>query len=547
MKLFREPSAVADHIMISFIGDPHTMMGINWRTAVGVKSCTVAYRRHGDDKILTSEGSCRRFDSDNGSSLIWHAHLRGLEPGSVYSYRIVTGGTGEKSEDYSFTTEAADCKKFKFICVSDWQSGSPWECPDYSGFNIFIRRLLHEHPDCRFILSAGDNSDCGQHEQQWKGVFSGLKDIAESVPVMMALGNHDNRGFKDYEKGIGRYYAEPAEYFGIHFCDAYPDNGPEGWQTENYSFDYGDHHFVMLGINAPETVRDWALADCAASDRMWKIGTYHFPICYSGEDCQNYDAYPLMREAFEAFDLVFSGHEHNFARSFPLKNEELFDRPSQGTVHYMLGNSDANPPGSRTCSKVWHSAFFAHEQRLSAACIAEADGDRLTLTSVLSDGRVFDRCVIDKGRDEILPPACAPIFGRTRMMFKGMELGLAAADTPCLPAPAEAGVSSAGGPLICGALAVLIAVIGGGVEKTPGKVKLSVYGHELTLTEGSDTALTDRGEISLPCRVWRGPRGQLYAPFDAVKAFDMRWAYSKRNNFISVEHESEDKPVTQQP
>jgi hypothetical protein len=34
---------------------------------------------------------------------------------------------------------------------------------------------------------------------------------------------------------------------------------------------------------------------------------------------------------------------------------------------------------------------------------------------------------------------------------------------------------------------------------------------------------------------------------DAVKLFDMRWAYAKRNNFILVEHESEDKPITVQP
>ena len=47
--------------------------------------------------------------------------------------------------------------------------------------------------------------------------------------------------------------------------------------------------------------------------------------------------------------------------------------------------------------------------------------------------------------------------------------------------------------------------------------------------------------------MFRGHRGQLYAPIDAVKAFEMRWAYAPRNNFLSIEHESESKPVTEQP
>ena len=48
-------------------------------------------------------------------------------------------------------------------------------------------------------------------------------------------------------------------------------------------------------------------------------------------------------------------------------------------------------------------------------------------------------------------------------------------------------------------------------------------------------------------RVYRGKRDQLYIPLDGVKAFEMRWAYAPRNNFVSIEHESEDKPITVQP
>lgn len=527
-------SAVSpDHIMVSFIGDVGTSMAVTWRTSTDVKEGWVMFRsENGGEQKVQAESEV--FESDIDIGRIFWAHLTGLEPGTRYYY---TCGGGVRSEEYSFVTAPEDQKKFKFICVSDQQKGEPHDCPDYSYFNTFIKRVLKENPDTRFILTGGDNTDCGQHEVQWNGAFSGFKGISESVPLMMAVGNHDNRGFKDYEKGIGRYYAEPAEYFCKQFKGSYPFNGPRGWETENYTFDYGSVHFSVIGINAPEEVNDWLIRDVSASNALWKIGTYHFPICYSGVDCQNYDAYPVMREGMEQFDIMFSGHEHNFSRSFPLKNEELFDRPSEGTVHYMLGNSNCNPPGSRTLTKVWHAAFFPHEEPKSMVAVVEVDGDKITLTSVLDDGRIVDKCTIDKGRDTITPCAVAPIYGKTRMLFKGMDPGLAQGST----------LSENRGGVWYSPLSVLVGFIGGGVTKTPGKVRLEVYGHFAQFTEGSDTAETDRGEFKLPAPVYRGERGQLYIPAEGCRAFDMRWAYSKRNNFLSYEHESEDKPVTVQP
>lgn len=524
-----------DHIMLSISGDAKTSMTVTWRTSTDVSEGYVEYREAGGGESMRVPARTKVFESDIDISRLFWAHLTGLKPDTKYYYTC--GSSDFRSEGFSFTTEPEHLTKFKFLCVSDQQKGDPFDCPDYSGFNRFLKSVLQQHPDARFILTGGDNTDCGQHEVQWNGAFSGLKGIAESIPFMMTEGNHDNRGFQDYRNYIGRYYAEPGEFFCKQFEGSYPDNGPEGWKTENYSFDYGNAHFNVLGVNGPEDVNDWIIQDLRDCRQTWKFGSYHFPICYSGADCQNYDAYPMMREGFELFDIVFSGHEHNFSRSFPLKNEELFDRPSQGTIHYMLGNSNQNPPGSRTLAKVWHAAYYPHEEKKSMVAIVEVDGSRVTLTSMLDDGRIVDQCVIDKEQDSILPHALAPIYNRTRLFFKGMDPGLCQVDTPC---EEKDGVWFA-------PLALLIAYIGGSVEKTKGQAFMAVYGHSLIVTEGSDIAQTDSGELRLDAPVFRGQRGQLYVPIDAVKAFEMRWAYAPRNHFISVEHESEERPVTDQP
>ena len=519
--------------MVSINGDASSSMAVTWRTCTDIKNGYVEYRA-ADGDTFTAHADYEVFESDIDISNIFSVRLNGLKPDTEYFYTC--GDETHRSEEYRFKTAPENLTKFKFICVSDQQKGDPHDCPDYSYFNNFIKKVLADNPDTRFILTGGDNTDCGQHEVQWNGAFSGLVGICESTPVMMALGNHDNRGFEDYRNGIGRYYAEPAEYFNKQFKGAYPFNGPKGWETENYAFDYGDVHFSVIGINEPELVNQWLIDDLSKCEKTWKLGVYHFPICYSGTDCQNYDAYPVMRKGMEMLDILFSGHEHNFSRSFPLKNEELFDRPSQGTIHYMLGNSNNNPPGARTISKVWHAAFYPQEEPVSMVAIVEVDGNKITLTSVLDDGRIVDRCTVDKDSDTIIPYAVAPKFNRTRMMFKGADLGLCQAATPC---ENRDGIWFA-------PLGVLVGYIGGEFIKTKAQIYMSIYGHHMTAAEGSDILKTDRGNIKLPAPVYRGSREQLYIPADAVSAFDMRWAYSPRNNFISFEHESEEKPVTVQ-
>lgn len=64
--------------------------------------------------------------------------------------------------------------------------------------------------------------------------------------------------------------------------------------------------------------------------------------------------------------------------------------------------------------------------------------------------------------------------------------------------------------------------------------------------ENSDMAIVNGEEKTICAKVLR-IHDQLYMPAPACELFDMRWAYAKRNNFISFEHESEDRPITVQP
>ena len=535
---YRFATKQPDHIMVSINGDAKTSMAVTWRTSTDISDGYIEYWEDGKEKA-TAKAITKPFKSDVNTSNIHFATAVNLNPGTRYYY---TCGNNEiRSKEYYFETEEENLTHFKFLCISDHQKDNDHYNPDYSYLGKFLKKVFEENPDLKFIFTAGDNTNCGQHEIQWNAMFEGLEGVIEYRPYMMTCGNHDNRGFEHYfPTEQNRYYAEPAEFYNTQLEYSYPKNGPEGWQTENYSFDYGNAHFNVFGVNEPELVNDWAVKDINSSNKTWKFGAYHFPIYYSGSNLSNDDGYPMMRECVEKLDIMFSGHEHNFSRSFPIKNEELFDRPSQGTIHYELGNGHCNPPGTKTCDKVWHCSYYPQEEPVSAYTIVEINGNKVSLVSALDDGRIVDECCIDKDKDEIRPYRIAPVYGpnRTRMFYKGMDMGLGGANTQ---------------PMLIddtwyACFGTLISFIGGDVIRETGKITLSVYGKKAVFTENSNIAITDKGEIKLGNKVIRGNGNQLYMPLASTcKIFGMKWAYAKRNNFITIESSNESEPTPTQP
>lgn len=533
----RGSSAVPDHIMLSFCGDPKTEIAVSWRTSTDVENGYILYRKDGNSDWLKAESAFKTAQTDIDISNYHSVRLCGLEPGTKYFYTV--GSDENRSEVFSFETEAENTEKFSFLVIADHQKGSPCHLPDYTVVGDMLRKALKEHPECRFILTAGDNCDNGQNELQWNGMFEGLRGIIESIPYMMTTGNHDNRGFITYfPEPTGKFYLEHADFFDFQFRDAYPQNGPDGYETENYSFDYGNAHFLIMGINAPEKVADWAYEDLQSSSKKWKLGTYHFPIYPVMPEGQNNDGYPWLRKPIEEgrLDILFAGHEHSFARTFPTKGDELFDRPSQGTIHYIAGNGGGNIYHSN-CQKVWHSCFFPQEEHLGFYTVVEIDGGRLTATAYLTDGRIVDLFSVDKERDTVYPPALAPVYDRTKMAFKGRMLELSARG---LFPEKKDGIWFA-------PFGVLIQAIGGKVIKEKDSVSAEAYGHRAVFTVGSRFAKTDLGTVEMSAEPYFLD-GQLFIPVDeSTKMFEMEWYYAERNNFINWNTPSEDRPLCKHP
>lgn len=526
-----------DHIMLSFCGDPKTEMAVMWRTCAEIKDGYMLYSEEGSSGMLRAEDIHETVSTDIDESTYHWVRLSGLKPGTEYNYTV--GNDEFRSDSFSFETEAEKTEKFSFLLISDHQKGDPPQLPDYSKVGKLLKDALQKHPEVKFIFTAGDNCDNGQNDLQWNGMFEGLKGIIESKPYMMTTGNHDNRGFITYfPEPTGKFYLEHADFFDFQFGNAYPRNGAEGYKGETYSFDYGDAHFTVMGINAPDVLCGWAYDDISKSDRIWKLASYHFPIYPVMPEGQNDDGYPWLRKPIEEGrpDILFEGHEHSFARTFPTVGDELFDRPSQGTVHYIAGNGGGNIYHSN-CQKVWHSCFYPQEERTGLYSIIEIEGKKLTATAYMADGRIVDVFTIDKEKDLITPYALAPVYDRTKMCFKGRMLELSARG---LYPENKGGIWFA-------PFGVVIHAIGGNTVKEKETLFCEVYGHSALFTAGSTEVKTDLGTVKL-CAAPYFLDGQMFIPVEgSAGIFGMSWYYAARNNFINWNTPSEDKPVCRHP
>ena len=536
-KPLRGSAAQPDQILLTITGNPAFGMTVRWRADCTVASGFVLFRAAGSgEPWMRAEATVNRFATDLDDSNFFFADMTGLRPETRYEYTV--GDDAHRSGPFTFRTAKESFDRFSFLCLADIQTGGPEPPADYTEFGGILKKILAAHPECEFILTAGDNTNCGQTDVQWTGLFRGLEGISESIPVMFCMGNHDDMGFADYFTFSGKYYSEHATYFTNMLLGSYNRNGPAGWEIANYAFDYGNAHFNILGTSGYEEMNAWLQADAAASGKQWKFAVHHFPVCYSGPTIENEDTYPALRDGMEHCDVVFSGHEHSFARSYPRRKDGLYDKPSEGTVHYNLGSGNRNPPGTRVVPKVWNAKTYAHEEDLSMYSVVTVDGARCTLTAYVEDGRIVDQCVIDKDRDLILPYDPAPVYNKTRLKFKGYDLGMCTEQM--LTRQINGVWYVAPGPLM--------SFTGGTAIRSPGGIRAEIYGRFASFTENSDVMRSSLGETRMAGPCLRLDRGQLFVPVeDFCRPLKMHHFVFEHNNFITVESETEDRPVPEQP
>jgi uncharacterized repeat protein (TIGR01451 family) len=112
----------------------------------------------------------------------------------------------------------------------------------------------------------------------------------------------------------------------------------------NYSFDYGNAHFLYLDANPhlfddnlpstnaynapppvftayPTALGQWVIDDLDSSKALWKVVVYHQPAFSSGDATIVNNQMRAVAKLLEdhGVNIVFNGHEHNYQRTLPIR------------------------------------------------------------------------------------------------------------------------------------------------------------------------------------------------------------------------------------
>lgn len=380
-----------DHITLTWTDNPQTTQTIRWRTdssaeAGWLRLSPATFRQ--TDVYHEIAAEVRAWQTNLGPINLNTVRITGLKPDSSYVYQVGNGETWSGS--HRFRTAPAGKAAFKFLIMGDSQS------LDYGVWRETLHKAVEGNPDAAFFVGMGDLVDVGQDYAEWEAWFAAAVGILETLPVMPLTGNHECYTPQ-------RWFSRP-EYFTSQF--ALPQNGPPELAGQVYSFDYDEVHLVMLDSQIGEQARlipdllaqqqQWLDADLATTDKRWKLVFIHRPIYGNKPDGINETLRQALEPLFEKYqvDVVFTAHDHVYARSGPLSSDVSALPTKHGVWHLATGRS-----GTKTYNTVekkpWNRVFINPTERPVFLTVT-VNGDTLQVGAIDQSGELLDSWELTK-------------------------------------------------------------------------------------------------------------------------------------------------------
>ncbi len=376
--------------------DMSTEMRINWQSKTSFTSLQVDYTLATDTTFAnkkSTQGSYVTFNrvSDTSKGIVysgftevrhvWTAELTGLTPKTEYIYRISNGSTNY-GEIHHFTTASNTDDEFSFLYMTDPQyyseAGAVY-------FNNYAEKHISES-GIKFALITGDINDKGGNSDYWDMFYT--KSSLKKIPYVTTVGNHE-------------YYDNATKTLDNSIYNQYfnnPKNGPEHVKNSSYYTMYNNTLFIMLDSEETSNLAEqkaWFKDVCNSHTPNYIIVGIHKSM-YAGGPYVS-DGVLLKQRWQSTFDecgvdLVLSGHDHTYSRTYSLYNDEITNEQYKGTV-YILGGYAGQKfyPQTDDTNKAKWAASFSLE---SSSTVITVGKDALSIKTVGYSGSVKDEATI---------------------------------------------------------------------------------------------------------------------------------------------------------
>jgi hypothetical protein len=312
----------------------------------------------------------------------------GLEENTAYSYRVGSDETGW-SATYTFRTQAFD-GDFSFLFFGDPQVGASGNLAnDEAGWVDTVDVATRSYPKAELLFSAGDQVENAANEDQYDTFLK--PEALRSIPVVATNGNHDV-GSKAYE-----------QHFNVPNEDLTAGAGSATSSGGDYWFIYKDVLFVNINSNSRDYASHNAFLEQVVAEHgdeaKWRVLAFHhsiYSVASHTTDNDIVDRRNTMPTEISklGFDVVLMGHDHNYTRSYLIKDGALADaqelqgqskvEAKDGEVLYLTANSAS---GSKYYDTKAPNAWFAsviNQEKVRNYSVLEVTDEDITLRTLRS-------------------------------------------------------------------------------------------------------------------------------------------------------------------
>ena len=279
---------------------------------------------------------------------------------------------------------ALQCDTLSFLLLGDIHNSLD---------NNQISLISERHSDIDFWAQVGDWMERPYHYYEQMVYQSLLGTRIDSLPIIAIPGNHE------YLKGVVKTLPE-------HWKTIFPNphNGPLRFFGTTYYVDFPGLRMIAVDTDGMHRVSDytqvsfWLMNVLRKSEGRFTIVMMHHPVYSTAKGRCN----PLMWLAFHSAmreaDVVFSGHDHNYARrieqykAYFWKKEEptIFITTNASTKVYPNKEKDLSTIGTESSKVNCFSGEPVYEHILvlpNSLCIS---------TYNLNSGELIDKVQINR-------------------------------------------------------------------------------------------------------------------------------------------------------
>jgi hypothetical protein len=314
----------------------------------------------------------------------WTVELTGLQPNTEYVYRA---GSWESLSTKGFTgADLSDVLRFRTAPLKGTRA--PFTSV-LAGDSRGAVALIKENAtrlaqiDAAMWVFNGDFCTSGL-QPDWDEWFDAMSPILSGRVLMPVQGNHE-------------FF--PPMFYGQFALPVTP-GVPADYKEHAWSFNYANVHYVGLDSMQDSSVMDlvpWLDSDLQVAredpDVDWIIVMMHHPAFSSSNHGSTERVQKYWSPVFDKYDvdLVFSGHDHNYERTVPIRGGKQVDK---GPIYVVAGSFFVDAPYGN--GKDWWTKTSTDGKVYNYVKL-DVDGKKLSWTAFSGDGKtVLDSETLQK-------------------------------------------------------------------------------------------------------------------------------------------------------